>query len=730
MSAPIHQPENERLFIMRKRLSFPIILILFWFSHTNSMAATPAKEWTDLWLGYRLVSNQSLLQEYRNDLKVLVVSSHSGTMKLAETELRRGLRLLLGQEVSEGTDFKAANSLVIGARGALPQSILAEVQQELNAAGQEGYVVKTRTTPRGRAVLIVANHDIGVLRGAFHFLRLLQMHQPIRALAIVSQPRIQYRLLNHWDNLDRSVERGYAGKSLWKWEELPGTIDPRYHDYARANASLGINGVVLNNVNANPQILKPEYLQKVAALADLFRPYGIRVFLSANFSAPIPGRFEQEGNRKGGIGELPTSDPLNPAVRDWWGKKVGEIYRFIPDFGGFLVKANSEGMPGPQDYGRSHAEGANMLAEALVPHGGIVMWRAFVYNADVDPDRTKRAAMEFVPLDGQFRPNVFVQAKNGPLDFQPREPVQPLFGAMPKTPMMLELQITQEYLGHSTHLVYLAPMWREIFDFDLHTKGRGSTLASVVDGTLQGYTMTGIAGVANTGDDVNWTGHFFAQANWYAFGRLAWDHTLSSEQIADEWISMTWGNNPVVQSTVLSMMMGSWEACINYMTPLGLHHIMQEHVHYGPGPEVEGAGREDWNSVYYHRADSTGLGYNRSSTGSNAVGQYDSPIRELFDAEETCPEEYLLWFHHVSWDHRLQSGRILWDELCHRYYAGTKYVRSMYDQWLGLESLVDQEAFEHVRSRLGQHIVDAEIWRDTCLKYFQQFSKKPVMIPE
>ncbi|OGU27523.1 MAG: alpha-glucuronidase, partial [Ignavibacteria bacterium GWA2_54_16] len=574
---------------MRKQFSFPIILTLFWFSHAGSMAPTPAKEWTDLWLDYRLVSNQPLLQEYRNDLKVLVVSSHSETMELAGAELRRGLRLLLGKEVSEGTDFEAENSLVIGARGALPQSILAEVQQELNAAGQEGYVVKTRATPRGKSILIVANHDVGVLRGAFHFLRLLQTQQAIRALAIVSHPRIQYRLLNHWDNLDRSVERGYAGKSLWKWEELPGTIDPRYHDYARANASLGINGVVLNNVNANPDILKPEYLKKVAALADIFRPYGIRMFLSANFSSPISEKFEFEARRRGGIGDLSTSDPLDLHVRSWWKNKVGEIYQLIPDFGGFLVKASSEGMPGPNDYGRTHAEGANMLAEVLEPYGGIVMWRSFVYDADVDPDRTKRAYKEFVPLDGKFHSNVFVQPKNGPLDFQPREPVNPLFGAMPKTPLMLELQITQEYLGHSTHLVYLAPMWKEYLEFDTHANGAGSTLASIVDGSVHGYSMTGIAGVANTGDDRNWTGHFFAQANWYAFGRLAWDHTLSAEQIADDWIRMSLGGDPAVVRTVKSMMMGSWEACINYMTPLGLHHIMEVDVHYGPGPDVDRA---------------------------------------------------------------------------------------------------------------------------------------------
>lgn len=546
-----------------------------------------------LWLQYRQVKDPPLLQQYRKALASVVTRGNSETMELARHELHRGLRLLLGKEIPPGTDPENINSLVVGTRVTLPSAVLAGMIPLLNDAGPEGYCIGTRRTTRGMSILIVANHDVGVLRGVFHFLRLLQTQQAIGALAIVSHPRIQYRLLNHWDNLDGSVERGYAGRSLWKWDKLPGTIDERYRDYARANASLGINGVVVNNVNANPQILKPEYLGKVAALADVFRSYGIRVFLSANFSSPISAQFEQEGNRKGGIGNLPTSDPLNPDVRVWWKNKVNEIYQLIPDFGGFLVKASSEGMPGPNDYGRTHAEGANMLAEVLKPYGGIVMWRSFVYDADVDPDRTKRAYKEFVPLDGKFHSNVFVQPKNGPLDFQPREPVNPLFGAMPKTPLMLELQITQEYLGHSTHLVYLAPMWKEYLEFDTHANGVGSTLASIVDGSVHGYSMTGIAGVANTGDDRNWTGHFFAQANWYAFGRLAWDHTLSAREIADDWIKMSLGGDPVVVETVKSMMMGSWEACINYMTPLGLHHIMEMDVHYGPGPDVDDAARED-----------------------------------------------------------------------------------------------------------------------------------------
>ena len=424
-------------------------------------------------------------------------------------------------------------------------------------------------------------------------------------------------------------------------------------------------------------------------------------------------------------------------MRLWWKEKVKEIYALIPDFGGFLVKANSEGMPGPQDYHRTHAEGANMLAEALEPFHGVVMWRGFVYNADVDPDRVKRAQLEFLPLDGLFHPNVFVQPKNGPLDFQPREPVQPLFGSMTKTPMMLELQITQEYLGHSTHLVYLAPMWKEYFQFDLFSKGPGSTLAAVVDGSLRNRgepkesspgtspRMTGIAGVANIGGDRNWCGHFFAQANWFAYGRLAWDHTLSAERIADDWIRMSLSNDTSTLATVSSMMMGSWEACINYMTPLGLHHIMEVDVHYGPGPQYD-SGRVDWRPTYYHRADSIGLGFDRSSTGSNAVGQYSLPLRSAFDDLGTCPEKYLLWFHHVRWDHRMHSGRTLWEELCVKYFSGTDYVRGMHDKWLSLDGAIDPQVFSSVKVKLDKQMVDAAIWRDTCLKYFQKFSKMPI----
>ncbi len=591
--------------------------------------------------------------------------------------------------------------------------------------GTEGFGIRT-TTLRGRkTVLIYADRDIGLYYGTFYFLRLLQTGQAIDRLDIVSRPEIRFRLLDHWDNLDGSIERGYAGKSLWKWKDLPGKISPRYRDYARANASIGINGVVVNNVNADPRILTAEYLEKVAVLATVFRPYGIRMYLSVNFASPVSGRFELNGNRKGGIGNLKTADPLDPGVKAWWKGIVRELYRRIPDFGGFLVKASSEGMPGPQEYGRSHAEGANMLAEALEPYGGIVMWRSFVYNAEVDSDRVKRAYLEFVPLDGQFHSNVFVQAKNGPLDFQPREPVQPLFGAMPRTSLMLELQITQEYLGHSTFLVYLAPMWNEYLRFDTSCEGPGSTLASIIRGGRGGRGMTGIAGVANTGDDRNWCGHLFAQANWFAFGRLAWEPELGAARIADDWVRMTFGNDTTVVRTIDAMMIGSWESCVNTMTPLGLHHIMQRDFHYGPGPDND-QGREDWRSTYYHRAASDGIGFDRTGRGSGAVNQYPSPLRELFNDPSTCPEIYLLWFHHLPWTYRMRSGKILWDELCERYVSGAAYADTMLGRWSSLQGKVDREVFRSVKGKLLQQKRDAAAWRDTCISYFGKFSRLPV----
>ena len=706
--------------VMRISYSFFVLLIV-----VSVCPMVNADDGYELWMSYRQLDDAIRLKEYRQVLSSIVIQSNSETLNIIREEVSKGLDGLLGVDIPiQSTPIKSS-ALIIGTPNKSQLIRELDLSDELATLGREGYLIRSIRIKDIPSVIIVANEDIGLLYGSFHLLRLLQSGQSLKDINIPSKPKIQYRLLNHWDNMDRSIERGYAGKSLWKWDELPEIINPRYKDYARANASLGINGTVVNSVNANPIILTAEYISKLKVLADVFRPYGLKLFLSIRFSSPLrpsSNRF----SRRGGIGTLETADPLNPVVRRWWKDKVKEIYKSIPDFGGFLVKANSEGMPGPQDYKRSHADGANMLAEALAPYNGIVMWRAFVYDADVDPDRAKRAYKEFVPLNGKFQTNVFVQSKNGPIDFQPREPVQPLFGAMPKTPLMLELQITQEYLGHSKHLVFLAPMWKEYLDFDTYAKGKGSYVCRVVDGSLHDYSMTGIAGVANTGSDRNWCGHIFGQANWYAFGRMAWDHRLSSEEIAEEWIRMTLSRNDNIVRTIKSMMMGSWEACINYMTPLGLHHIMQAGFHYGPQPSYSRSSRLDWTSVYYHRADSAGLGFDRSSSGSNATSQYFSPWRERFDSVETCPEKYLLWFHHIPWDYKMESGRTLWQELCYRYNTGVDYVNQMRQKWSTLEGHIDHDIYLHVKEKLATQEKDVDIWRDTCVGYFQKFSKRPV----
>jgi alpha-glucuronidase len=583
----------------------------------------------------------------------------------------------------------------------------------LSRLGDEGFLIRSTKIGGHRATVIASNGDAGALYGAFHFLRLVQTGQPIDRLDVQERPRFARRILNHWDNLDGSIERGYAGNSLWLWSELPGRVDPRILDYARANASLGLNGTVLNSVNAKAESLSASYLGKTAAIANALRPYGLRVYLAANFAAPKL------------LGGLPTADPTDQAVGRWWREKATEIYRFIPDFGGFVVKANSEGQPGPQDYGRTHADGANVLADAVKPHGGVVMWRAFVYNADVDPDRVKRANLEFEPLDGTFRDNVLVQVKNGPLDFQPREPFHPLFGAMPKTPLMTELQITQEYLGHSIHLVYLAPMWKEFFDAETYAKGPGSTVARIADGTLEGHASTGIAGVANTGTDRNWCGHDFAQANWYAYGRLAWNPDLGAEAIADEWIRQTWGAAPDLVAAIRAMMMASREALVDYSMPLGLHHLIGGD-HYEPMPENPDPRRADWSAIYYHRADAAGVGFDRTARGSGAVNQYRSPLREQFADPRTCPENLLLWFHRVPWDHRMKSGRGLWDELVLHYSRGAEEARRLLSTWEGLRGKVDDERHAAVLAKLRRQATEAAAWRDKCLRYFQTFSKRPL----
>ncbi|HNX94341.1 MAG TPA: alpha-glucuronidase family glycosyl hydrolase [Holophaga sp.] len=648
-----------------------------------------------LWLRYEPITDASLRKTYEQALGQIVLATPAGaesaTVAAARAELSSGLRGLLGHEVP----------------------IAVERLTTPPAGGPEAYAIRLERRAQPCAV-IAAGSDVGALYGAFALLRQFQTAQPVDRLAAVSAPRIKRRMLNHWDNLSGFVERGQAGNSLWNWFTLPDVLEPRYTDYARACASIGLNGTVLNNVNANATILTAPYLGKVAALAGVFRPYGVRVYLTARFSAPKE------------IGGLPTADPLDPAVRLWWRNKADEIYRHVPDFGGFLVKANSEGQPGPQDYGRTHADGANMLADAVAPHGGVVIWRAFVYSHEAPDDRAKQAYTEFTPLDGQFRKNVFVQVKNGAIDFMPREPFHPLFGAMPRTPLAPELQIAQEYLGGALQLAFLAPMWKETLDSDTYCAGAGSTVARVVDGSIDGFADSCIAGVANTGSDRNWTGHPLAAANWYAFGRLAWDHTISSNAIADEWARMTFSNAPAVVAPIVSMLLASREAVVDYSMPLGLHHIMAEGHHYGPGPWVAKSGRPDWTSVYYHRADALGVGFDRTVTGSKATAQYRPEVAKVFGDPAQCPEKYLLWFHHVPWGHPLASGRTLWDELCLHYQRGVNEVRTWQSSWAALAGRVDPERHAHVASLLARQERDARFWRDGCLLYFQGFAKRPL----
>ncbi len=664
-----------------------------------------------LWLNYFPIS-ESLRQEYSDQVKSIKVIGDSPTLEIVKKELFSGLNKMLGMQLPVNGNTLSDGTLVVAKMSDL-QAKNPEIESKVKDIGSEGFLIYSKNTGENQTIIITANSDKGLLYGAFNFLRLMQTGKSINGLNMVSSPKIKIRVLDHWDNLDGSIERGYAGKSLWKWEDLPDKIDPRYSDYARANASIGINGSVLNNVNANPAMLTPEYLKKVEVLADIFRPYGLKVYLSIKFSSPI------------NIGGMQTADPLDPEVQEWWKKKVKEVYSYIPDFGGFLVKANSEGQPGPQNYNRTHADGANMLADALKPFGGIVMWRAFVYNNNVPVDRAKQAYNEFKPLDGQFRDNVLIQVKNGPIDFQPREPFHPLFGAMPKTPLMMEFQITQEYLGQSTDLCYMAPLYKECLDSDTYAKGKGSTVAKVVDGTLENHILTGMAGVANTGSDRNWTGHLFAQANWFAFGNLAWNDDLSSEEIADEWIKMTFSSDPTVVATIKKMMMDSRKNSVNYMTPLGLHHIMGAGFHLGPGPWVS-RGRADWTAVYYHQADSSGIGFDRTPTGSDATSQYFKPVADKFVNLKTCPDEYLLWFHHLPWNYKMRSGKPLWDELCLHYYAGVEGVKKMQEDWNSLKGKIDSEEFKHVKGRIEMQVKLAEWWRDACVLYFQQFSKMPL----
>ena len=630
--------------------------------------------------------------------------------QVIKSEFNLALASMLDKKVQVGRTKPSGNTLVIGTVQSIKKIGIEVSGEDSIQMGDEGFLIRCIKAGRNKHPIITANSKAGLVYGIFHFLRLLQTQQDIREIDVISVPRIHRRILAHWDNLDRTVERGYAGRSLWQWDKLPSKTGKRYRDYARACASVGINGVILNNVNSQAASLSYEYLIKTAAIADILRPYGIRVYLSAAFNAPVQ------------LGGGTTNDPREPVVARWWQQKADEIYSLIPDFGGFQVKASSEGQPGPQDYGAEHYHGANMLADALHPYQGIVLWRAFVYDASIDIDRAKCAYKEFVPHDVKFASNAFLQVKNGPVDFQPREPFHSLFGAMPGTRLALELQITQEYLGQAVHLVYLAPMWKEVLESDTYARGKESKVSAIVDGSLFRKSDSAIIGVANSGSGHNWCGHHFAQANWYAYGRLAWDHTLSSEKVCDEWVRMTWSNEQAIVEPVTKMMLGSWEACVNYMTPLGLHHIMQEGHHYGPDPAFNSAKRADWNSVYYHRADKEGLGFDRSHTGSDAASQYFSPLRQEFDDLATCPEKYLLWFHHVPWHYRLKSGRELFEEIQYHYNLGVDYVSRMRHTWRSLENKIDWRRFKHVAKRLQMQATNARLWRDACTRYFRQFT--------
>ncbi|QSB26356.1 alpha-glucuronidase family glycosyl hydrolase [Flavobacterium sp. CLA17] len=662
-----------------------------------------------LWLQYNKVANANLKTEYLATIKEIVSLEKSGTVKIAFTELQSGLEEMLGKKFENNSVITGDHNIIIGSKEFLTPEIQKEIG-DFDQINDEGFILKSISIKNKKQLVITGKKDIGVLYGVYNFLRLIQTHKSIKNLNVTDSPITNIRILNHWDNLDRTVERGYAGFSLWNWQKLPDFIDQRYIDYARANASIGINGTVLTNVNANALILTPQYLEKVEALANVFRPYGIKVYLTARFSAPIE------------IGGLKTADPKDTQVITWWENKAKEIYKRIPDFGGFLVKANSEGQPGPQNYNRDHVDGANMLANAVAPFGGVIMWRAFVYSEHDANDRAKQAYAEFVPYDGKFKDNVIVQVKNGAIDFQPREPFHPMFGAMPKTPLMMEFQITQEYLGFSTHLVFLPKLFQEVLESDTYQKGKGTTVAKVIDGSLTKTKLTGIAGVSNIGNDLNWTGHPFAQANWYGFGRLAWNPYLDSETIADEWLRCTFSNDVNFIKPVKEMMMQSREAVASYMTPLGLHHIMDTGHHYGPGPWVSNLSRPEWNPVYYHKADKNGIGFDRSKTGTNATAQYAPEVQKMFDNLETCPEKDLLWFHHASWDYKLKNGQTLWNGLALKYQEGVNQVAAMKNVWNKSQKYVDDERFTEVQMLLEIQHKEAKWWRDACLLYFQQYS--------
>jgi alpha-glucuronidase len=671
-----------------------------------------------LWLQYDSIEDSELKQSYLDAVKAINVMGNSPSLDVSHKEISKAYHSFFNEELK--TAESGDGLLILANIDQLPANMRSDVKSDIENINSEGYIIRSLDQNGNKVTLITAKTDIGVLYGSFRLIKEMQLHNDLSNLAIIDSPKIQKRVLNHWDNLDRTVERGYAGFSIWDWHLLPDLIKPEYIDYARANASIGINGTVLTNVNANSLVLTKPYIEKVKALAEVFRPYRIQVYLTARFSAPLES------------GDLDTADPLNTEVKQWWKDKADEIYAEIPDFGGFLVKANSEGQPGPNNYGRTHVDGANMLAEAVAPHNGIVMWRAFVYSEHDPEDRAKQAYSEFVPFDGQFKDNVLVQVKNGPIDFQPREPFHPVFGAMPNTPLMMEFQITQEYLGFASHLVFLPKLFEETLEEDTYVNGENSTVAKVIDGSLSNKKLTGMAGVANIGTAKNWTGHPFGQSSWYGFGRLAWDPYLDSEKIAEEWLKMTFTNEEAFVDPVTDLMIKSREAVVKYMTPLGLHHIMDTGHHYGPGPWVSNLSRPEWNPVYYHKADEEGIGFDRTQSGSDALSQYANPIAEKYSSPKTTPEKYLLWFHHLPWDYEMDNGETLWHNLATTYQEGVEDVEEMVDTWNNMEEYVDKERFEKVAMLLQIQLKESKWWRDACLSYFQQFSgmEIPESVPQ
>ncbi|WP_136258047.1 alpha-glucuronidase family glycosyl hydrolase [Rhodanobacter lindaniclasticus] len=697
--------------VLRKHVRRPFAAGLLALAACLCAGHARAEDGYELWLRYHPLP-AAAAAAYRNQAGQLIVGKATSTQAATRSELLRGLGGLLGTPPPLSAEVTRDGAIVAGTPSS--SALIASLHLDTRDLGSEGYLVRSMRVNGHAATVIAGNTDIGVLYGAFRFLRLLQIGRPAGTLDLRDTPRMQLRVLDHWDDLDRHVERGYAGQSLWNWWTLPDDLDPRYTDYARANASIGINGSVLNNVNADPLILTHRYLLKVAALAGVFRAWGIRAYLSVPFDAPVR------------LGGLKTADPLDPAVRGWWRDKADEIYRLIPDFGGFLVKAHSEGQSGPQDYGRTHADGANMLAAALAPHGGVVMWRAFVYANRPGEDRVKQAWDEFKPLDGKFAANVLLQVKNGPLDFQPREPFNPLFGAMPKTPLMMELQITKEYLGFATNLVYLGPLFKEALAADTMAHGKGSTVARVIEGRRDGHAPSGIAGVANTGSERDWCGSDFNQANWYAFGRLAWDPQQSARAIADDWVRMTFSNDPGFVGPVVDMMMASREAAVDYMTPLGLAHQMGAGSHYGPAPWDHSLPRADWNPTYYNRADARGIGFDRTATGSDAVAQYAPPLARCLADLACVPDAYLLWFHHVPWTYRMRSGATLWQALVEHYTRGLDAVQTMRASWRGLQGHVDAERQLKAAAFLAIQQREAQWWRDASIAYWQSLNSLPL----